>query len=239
MTVPPWRKGRIDRIESKGPDTRSFFIEAVESPVFLFEPGQFVTLDLPIGEKPAKRWRSYSIASWPDSTNIFELVIIHKNEGAGTAYLFNSITTGAEILFRGPQGKFLLPPTVDKDLFLICTGTGIAPFRSMLHHLVRNNVPHKNIYLIFGSRTQEDLLYRDELSELAETLPHFHYMPVLSREEWTGEKGYVHQVYQRLIEDKRPAYFYLCGWKNMIEDARHQLLELGYDKKDIHYEIYG
>jgi glycine betaine catabolism B len=239
MTVPPWKKGRIVRVEDRGPDTKSFWIEDLESLVFNFEPGQFVTLDLPIGEKPSKRWRSYSIASWPDGTNVFELVIIHKNDGHGTEYLFKQTAPGTEIIFRGPQGKFLLPPVVDKDLFLICTGTGIAPFRSMLHHLIRNNVPHKNIYLIFGTRTEKDLLYREEFNDLSNSLAHFHYMPVLSREEWLGEKGYVHQVYEKMVEDKRPAYFYLCGWKKMIEDAKHKLIELGYDRKDIHYEIYG
>ena len=239
MTVPPWRKGRIVRIEDRAPDTKSFWIEAFESETFPFEPGQFVTLDLPIGEKPAKRWRSYSIASWPDNSNIFELIIIHKNEGPGTEYLFTRVSTGTEIVFRGPQGKFLLPPIVDRDLFLICTGTGIAPFRSMLHHLIRNNVPHKNIYLIFGTRTEKDLLYREEFSELSKTLPHFRYVPVLSRAEWVGEKGYVHQVYEKMVTEKKPAYFYLCGWKKMIEEAKNNLLTLGYERKDIHYEIYG
>ena len=124
MALQPWVKGIVTRIENETYNTRRFWIKVPELESFDFTPGQFVTLDLPISDKPAKRIRSYSIASWPDSTNIFELVIIHKNEGAGTAYLFNSITTGSEILFRGPQGKFLLPPTVDKDLFLICTGTG-------------------------------------------------------------------------------------------------------------------
>ena len=58
---------------------------------FHFEPGQFVTLDLPIHEKPSKRWRSYSIASWPDETAVFELVIVLLEGGAGTKYLFEEI----------------------------------------------------------------------------------------------------------------------------------------------------
>src|SRR5690606_9211390 len=102
-------------------------------------PGQFVTIDLPIHEKPNKRWRSYSIASWPDGTNTFELVIVLLEDGVGSTWIFENVTEGTELTFRGPQGVFTLPDPIDRDLFLICTGTGIAPFRSMAHHLLLNN----------------------------------------------------------------------------------------------------
>jgi ferredoxin-NADP reductase len=119
---------------------------------FDFKPGQFVTLDLPIHEKPNRRLRSYSIASWPDGTNVFELCIVLLEDGAGTNYLFNEIKEGSEITLRGPVGVFTLPDPIEKDLFLICTGTGIAPFRSMIHQIIQNNIPHQNIHLIFGCR---------------------------------------------------------------------------------------
>lgn len=59
-------------------------MEVPELASFDFQPGQFVTLDLPIHEKLNKRWRSYSIASWPDGSNVFELVIVLDKDGAGT-----------------------------------------------------------------------------------------------------------------------------------------------------------
>jgi len=72
----PWRTGIITRIEQETENTRRFWVQVPELDRFDFVPGQFVTLDLPIHEKPNKRWRSYSIASWPDGSNIFELVIV-------------------------------------------------------------------------------------------------------------------------------------------------------------------
>ena len=149
MALQPWRKAVVSRIEEEADLTRRFYITVPEVENFDFKPGQFVTLDLPIHEKPNKRWRSYSIASWPNGTNEIELVIVLLEGGAGTRYLFNEIQPGSELTFRGPQGVFTLPDTIEKDLFLICTGTGIAPFRSMMHHIDRHNIPHKNIYLIF------------------------------------------------------------------------------------------
>jgi CDP-4-dehydro-6-deoxyglucose reductase len=116
-------------------------------------PGQFVTLDLPIHEKPNKRIRSYSIASWPDGTNVLELVIVLLEGGLGTTYLFNNIVVGSELTLRGPQGVFTLDDEdLQKDIIMICTGTGIAPFRSMATYIKLHNIPHNNIYLIFGTR---------------------------------------------------------------------------------------
>jgi ferredoxin-NADP reductase len=238
MAAQPWRTGKIIRIENATYNTRRYWFEVPELESFDFEPGQFVTLDLPIHEKPAKRWRSYSIASWPDGTNVFELVIVLLEGGAGTTWLFNNAVVGTEIPFRGAQGVFTLEPqNLEKDLFLICTGTGIAPFRSMAHHIHRHNIPHQHIYVIFGCRTKNDLLYYDELRSLE--LENFHYIPTLSREEWEGKKGYVHSIYEEHCSGCQPAGFFLCGWKNMIDEAKQRIQALGYDRKCIHQELYG
>lgn len=239
MALQPWRIGIVTRIEDETRDTRRFWIQVPELETFDFLPGQFVTLDLPIHEKVNKRWRSYSIASWPDGSNIFELIIVLDKKGAGTPYLFNEVKVGSQLSLRGPQGVFTLKQELDKDIFMICTGTGIAPFRSMLHHINNNNIPHNNIYLIFGCRTKDSLLYYKEMSALQETLPGFTYVPTLSREIWEGKSGYVHPVYEVMCKEKKAASFYLCGWKGMIDEAKKRIVEMGYDKKDIHAEIYG
>ena len=239
MALQPWRKGNIIRIEDHTHNTKQFWIEIPELESFDFIPGQFVTLDLPIHEKPNKRWRSYSIASWPDNTNVFELLIVLADGGLGTHYLFNNVNVGSELTYRGAQGVFILPEKIEKDIYLICTGTGIAPFRSMINHIIIHNIPIKNIHLVFGCRKQIDLLYYDEMRELEQKLTGFHYYPTLSREEWDGHSGYVHPIYQSLCKDRPDALFFLCGWKNMIDDAKKNILEMGYDRKAIHQELYG
>ena len=239
MALQPWRIGKVIRIENETDDTRRFWIAVPELTIFDFIPGQCVTLDLPIHEKPNKRWRSYSIASWPDGSNIFELVIVLDKMGTGTPYLFNEVKVGSELSFRGAQGVFTLKEPLEEDLVLICTGTGIAPFRSMIHHIKNNNTAHKNIYLVFGCRTKDSLLYYQEMKLLQNEMEGFHYLPTLSREQWDGYSGYVHAVYQSLCADEKPAKFYLCGWKGMIDEARAKLADMGYDKKIIHFEIYG
>lgn len=239
MALQPWRIGKVIRIENETNDTRRFWIEVTELEKFDFIPGQFITLDLPIHEKKNKRWRSYSIASWPDGTNVFELIIVLDQEGTGTPYLFNEIIIGSELTFRGPQGVFILPEPLDKDIFLICTGTGIAPFRSMINYINIHSISHQNIYLVFGCRTKNTLLYYEEMKKLSEEMEHFYYVPTLSREQWEGNSGYVHSIYESLCMERQPANFFLCGWKGMIDDAKKTILAMGYDRKEIHLEIYG
>ena len=237
--IPQWQKGIVIKIATATHNTRRYWIQLPETDSFQFNPGQFVTLDLPIHHQKNKRWRSYSIASAPDGSNIIELLIVLLEGGAGTEYLFHSIQEGSELTLRGPHGVFVLPEVLNKDLFLICTGTGIAPFRSMMQHIHQQAIPHRNIYLIFGCRTQADLLYAEELKWLEAQHEHFHFIPTLSREQWDGKTGYVHPVYEALLKDRQEACFLLCGWRNMIDEAKQNLLSVGYDKKDIHLELYG
>jgi ferredoxin-NADP reductase len=258
MALQPWRTGKVVRIADETATTRRFWIQVPELASFDFTPGQFVTLDLPIHEKPNKRWRSYSIASWPDGSNVFELVIVLLEGGAGTTWLFNEVKVGSELVLRGPQGVFVLPTAIEKDLFFVCTGTGIAPFRSMSNHILNHNIPHRDIYLIFGCRKFSDCLYRAELEALETKVSSFHYIPTFSREEAVAAEtamvkairtGYVHAVYEDICRanagapaggaEPYPAAFYLCGWKNMIDEAKQRIQALGFDRKSIHQELYG
>ena len=131
---------------------------------------------------------------------------------------------------------------VKRDMVFVCTGTGVAPFRSMLLDIFNNKKPHQDIHLIFGTREEEGILYRDEFELLQEKMPNFKYSIALSREkDWEGYKGYVHQIYEENYKGVDPnRHFYLCGWSNMIDEAVEKLiLEMKYDKSQVHYELYG
>lgn len=221
------------------PVVKRFFFKMLNADVFDFKPGQFVMLNLPIEHKI--NYRSYSIASAPNNTNIFELIIVLNPTGLGTPYMWQHYKVGMVVPIAGPVGKFVLPQEILHDICFISTGTGIAPLRGMLHHIYNLKIPHKNIYFIFGSRKKEDLLYKEELEEIQKHHPEFHYIPVLSREtteSWSGKLGYVHQVYEEIFQNKRPAHFYLCGWTAMLKEARERLALMGYTKEHVKFENY-
>ncbi|HNM23798.1 MAG TPA: FAD-dependent oxidoreductase [Saprospiraceae bacterium] len=237
-----WYDSKVTKITSEAPNVRRFWVEVPGDEPFSFQAGQFVTMDLPIGEKRLQRWRSYSIANAPNDANLLEFCVVKAEQGAGSRYLFDEIDLGTTLRFKGPDGAFVLPQTLDKDLVFICTGTGVAPFRSMLLDIKNSGRPHKNIHLIFGSRTETDILYRDEFEALSRSMPGFRYDVALSRQpEWPGRKGYVHQIYLEQYAQARPDVdFYLCGWSNMIDEAVANLMvKLGYDRTQVHYELYG
>jgi ferredoxin-NADP reductase len=220
------------------PVVKRFFFKMPGPDKFHFKPGQFVMLDLPIESKVTNR--SYSIASAPGDDNIFELIIVLNPDGKGTPYMWEHYQVGTEVPVAGPLGKFVLPDVIEQDICFIATGTGIAPLRSMLHNIVNRNLAHKDIYMIFGNRTPDDILYKAEMEEYSHRYPFFKFIPVLSRatDTWQGERGYVHPLYEKLFADKRPATFYLCGWKNMIMEARERLTAMGYEKSQIKFELY-
>lgn len=237
-----WYDSIVQKIEPASPNVKRFWLEMPAEQPLDFKAGQFITMDLPIGDKRLQRWRSYSIANAPDGSKLLEFCIVRSPNGVGSRYLFDDVQAGDTLRWKGPEGAFFLPETLDTDLVFICTGTGVAPFRSMILDLQQSGRPHRNIHLIFGTRTEADILYRSEFETLARTMPGFQYDVVLSRQpEWPGYKGHVHQVYLEQYAEKRPdVAFYLCGWTNMIDDAVANLLvKLGYDRGQIHYELYG
>lgn len=227
---------KILKITNETPSVRRFLIQYDSSNTFSFIPGQFVIIRFPIGEEFIER--SYSIANIPNGEHTLELCIVLKPGGAATTYLFN-LVEGDSILMSEPQGNFFLPETIEKDICFISTGTGVAPFRSMIGQMLKSGLEHRNIYLIFGNRRKEDILYHNEFLNWANEHPEFKYIPVLSREEhWEGAKGYVHHVYQNLFSDRRDAWFYISGWSEMIKETRHNLKELGYTRQQYKVELY-
>ncbi len=236
-----WLNAEVLNILDETGNTKRFFFRVPEVEEFQFKPGQFITFDFPFGERKNQRQRSYSIASAPNG-NEFELVIVYAEHGAASQYLWKEVSIGSVLSFKGPQGRFTLPEKIETDICFVATGTGIAPFHSMLQDLYKRPRLTKNIYLIFGTRYLKDLLYRKEMEEMERNIPNFKFIFTLSREnspEYNGRKGYVHEVYEEIFADKRPADFYLCGWRNMTDEARKRIATLGYDKDSLHMEIFG
>ena len=142
-------------IESE--NVKRYFFKVSDEVSFDFKPGQFVMLNLPIASKYTNR--SYSIASPPYGNNTFELAIVLNPKGLGTPYLWENIEVGSRIDVSKPLGKFNLEIPIVEDLCFIGTGTGIAPLRSMILHILNNNISYKNIYLIFGNRWEKEILF--------------------------------------------------------------------------------
>jgi NAD(P)H-flavin reductase len=236
-----WYTAQCIKIVEIAPLVKVFTLELDDCDDFQFEPGQFVTLDLPIGDKRLHRWKSYSIASIPNK-NFIELCIVKNPNGQGTKYLFEEFNIGDTLKLKGPEGTFVLRKPLEKKVVMIATGTGIVPFKSMIENIQIHNIQHNGIHLIFGTRYESGILYKSYFEEIEQKDSRFKYDITLSKSENIDyKKGYVHQVYLEEYKDNyKDVVFYICGWSQMIDDCVENLfLKLGVDKSQIIYELYG
>ena len=236
-----WKEGRLIAKDSISNNTKHFTIQVEDSIFENFYPGQFITMDLPIGEKRLDRWRSYSIAGIDKDNSTLDLSIVKLHKGKASTYLNDQIQIGETISFKGPEGQFILPENLDQTIVMICTGTGVAPFRAMIRDIIQKNMTPKKVHLIFGSRTKNDILYKDEFEAYQKEFEWFNYSISLSREDWDGRRGYVHEIYKdQYQKPAKDITFMLCGWSMMVDEAKDILLnKLGFEPKNVLYELYG
>ena len=216
------------------PEVRHFVFEVPEVEKFTFVPGQFVSMNRVVNEK--KITRAYSIASAPSETNRFELCLNLVHEGKFSPHLFE-MKPGDEVEMRPPLGQFVLRHP-DREAVLIATGTGIAPFRSILRAHLNETSPA--FTLLFGVRHEHNLMYRKEFEEMALHYPHFRFLPTLTRPGpgWTGHTGRVQAHLYDAIGERRDLDVFLCGLKAMVDETRNILKGMGFDRKQILYEKY-
>jgi ferredoxin-NADP reductase len=226
-------KARLAEFREIAPNTRHFEFEALDWQA-AFVPGQFLSVTAAIGEDEITR--AYSLVSPPDG-NRFALCANLVQEGHLSPLLF-LLKPGDEIGFKGPYGAFILRRPVSDSIF-VATGTGIAPFRSILLSKLQEN-PDRRFALIFGVRHEYGLLYHDELRALEKEHPNFEYHPTLTRPpaHWTGRTGRVQQHTLEALGDRRDMDVYICGLREMVDDMRAQLKAIGLDRKRIVYEKY-
>jgi CDP-4-dehydro-6-deoxyglucose reductase len=187
--VHPSFDARVVSARALSPNVREVTFARADGASFEFEPGQWVSLLLP-GEGGEIR-RAYSIASAPRRDASFEIAVTRVDAGVGSARL-HALGPGDIVRVIGPQGFFTRPMRGGAPALFVGTGTGVAPLRSMIHAALAAEDPAL-VWLLFGAREEADLLYRDELAELAERSPQLRVEETLSRgsEDWTGRRGYV------------------------------------------------
>jgi len=230
---------RLARSVSLSPQTKHLEFELSSVPRFGFVAGQWLSFktNKPDGEEIT---RAYSIASPPGEDNRLALCLNRVQDGFMSNFLCD-MKVGEEIGCQGPFGDFILRPPL-RDTVFIATGTGVAPFRSMLHWLLADPVRHqdKQLSLLFGNRAEGDIYYHEEFLELGARHVNFHYLPTLSRgaAEWQGLRGYVQEHLPGIVQGRNDMHAYICGLDKMVKANRELLKGLSWDRKSILYEKY-
>ena len=201
-----------------------------------FAAGQYVIFHLPA----PKLRHTMSIASAPSNAGEIEILQHTVAGGAGSAW-FTGLQAGETVRFTGPLGKFTLEDT-DRQKVFVATGSGIAPFRSMIiEELKGPRTIHDNqMTLYWGLRHETDVFWKDEFESLAKDHLNFRFLLTLSKptDAWTGAVGRVTDHVTRETLHRAHSEFYLCGRRQMIVDTRALLIENGVPEDRIFTETF-
>lgn len=199
-----------------------------------FQAGQFISLLV----APNIR-RCYSIASSPNNKNELDFVVDVRPGGPGSQF-FTNVNVNDQVSFMAPFGQFTLKEQDPPKLFFVCTGTGVAPFRSIIYDLLEKGTT-KEISLFFGLRFEEDQFYVNDFQALTQKYPNFHFTLTLSRPTpaWTGKSGYVTKWLEEIPNDQFGCCVYICGWKEVVNSVIDICHKKGVADEFIHFESYG
>ncbi len=207
--------------------------ELVQPNAIHFLAGQHVSVQVSEGGDQ----RAYTIVSTPEITHGFELLVEHIPGGIGSLY-FQQLQLGDQIKILEPTGQFTLD-FAEPEFAFVATGSGIAPFRSMILQLLQQQRFSKPITLYWGMKTVADMVWETEFQELMTAFPNFKFHPTLSQSptEWPLCRGRVTDCLS-IHEISTAAGYYLCGGTPMILDVKELLKKRGVNNDNIHYEKF-
>ena len=238
---PDYQELIVDKvIEHDGAGAKTFLMRSKDGgPLAYFRAGQYLSLKLNIGESAVTR--PYSISSSPkDALKGVVSVTVRSNPGGFAAgYMLDEFKEGDEVLSSGPQGNFYYEELRDpKNIVALAGGSGITPFLSMAQ-AIADGTEDFDLTILFGSRTKEQILFKEELEYIAEKCDKVHVVHVLSDEEAEGfEHGF---ITADLIKKyaKEPYSVFVCGPEAMYKFLKGELGKLGLPKKNIRCEMLG
>jgi ferredoxin/flavodoxin---NADP+ reductase len=212
-----------------------------------FEPGQYMTIGVMVDGKIVQR--PYSVASPPISagTDGYEFYVRLVQGGTFSPLLWE-MPLGQRMRMIGPKGKFMLAPGDDRNHIFISSGTGNAPFISMMKQALADGTPRPAVFLN-GVSYADEIGYRSQLEEWERSGGYpVRYVPTVSRPNdprnagWPGRMGRVEMILEPVLAElglsAANSVAYICGNPDMILSAEATLLDRGFPEDQIHKELY-
>ncbi len=238
---------RLVQSRMLAPGVRHLAFERVDGAPFAFVPGQFLQIHFAYTDgKPTKR--SYSVATVAarqgEAVRRIEIAVSFVPGGAASA-LFAHLDEGGTVEASGPYGRFVLGDAdTNRRYLLIATGTGVTPYRAMLPQLTGlMRARDLDVVLVYGARSEAELLYGGEFAAFAAAHPRFRFIPCFSRGARAqpgphDHLGYVQTALPRLAPDAAGDIAYLCGNPNMVDACFEALKQAGVPVPHIRREKY-
>ncbi len=231
---------RIERLEQLAPDVKALYLRLPAVEDFRFRAGQYLDVMLDGGRR-----RSFSIASPPHDAGLIELHVRRVGGGEFTEQVFGALATGALLRIEGPLGQFVYrepaDPAAAGPLLLVAGGTGFAPVKSILRHLLETGV-RRRLHFYWGARHEvdlyEDAWVRDRVARFAELT----YVPVLSMpaagEAERFRTGLVHEAVLADFPDLSAAEVYAAGPPALIAALKETLPARGLGPDRLYFDSF-
>jgi CDP-4-dehydro-6-deoxyglucose reductase len=229
---------RIARLTPLADDVMQVLLRLPAVETLRFQPGQYLDILLEGGRR-----RSFSIASPPHDSELLELHVRRVPGGGFTDRLFGTLQAGALLRIEGPVGQFTYRPGPGPAL-LIAGGTGFAPLKSMLRHVLESAPkPERAIHLYWGARQPPDLYEEATVLEWARQYPNLHFTAVLSESRDAADsqhrrQGWVHEAVLADHPDLSVFEVYAAGPPAMIEAIRATFPRHGLDPERLHFDSF-
>ncbi len=201
-----------------------------------FQPGQWVSLKLPVGPKPPLN-RAYSMTDPSSPYGELTLVFDRVPGGLASNYLYG-LRSGDEVSLSGPYGNFVLPHPLDQELLLIARYTGLAPMRCLLKQMFFSKI-QTPVLLIAVAPGEDEVLFHQEWLTMAMQYPSFRYLPLVAQ---NGESDAVEKTLSMLtplVNGQPKVVPMICGTKAFVRPLRAYFMKEGYDRKDVKIETYN
>jgi Na+-transporting NADH:ubiquinone oxidoreductase subunit F len=199
--------------------------------------------------------RAYSMANYPGEKGIIKLNVRVASPpprapkstppGVMSSYIFG-LKPGDKVTISGPYGEFFIQET-KAEMVYIGGGAGMAPLRSHIFELFKRNETNRKVSYWYGGRSAKELFYLDEFEELAEKNENFSLNIALSdplpEDNWSGYKGFIHQVLLEEYLSKHPnpedLEYYVCGPPMMLSAVQNMLDDLGVEPDSVLFDDFG
>jgi ferredoxin-NADP reductase len=208
---------------------------------FKYEPGQFITLELPVPGGTV--WRTYTISSSPSRPLGISITVKAQPDSVGTRWMLDHLKPGMRIRASGPAGIFTIPTKGAGKYLFISAGTGITPSLAMTNYLYDRGTGI-DVVLVSCARRPAEIIGRRRLELMAARVPEIKLHFIVEQDDpydvWTGYRGRLNQIMLGLIaSDYLEREVYCCGPEPFMQAVRDMLIALGYDMEHYHQESFA
>ena len=227
---------RVQKMEKLSHDVMAMYLKLPSSERMQFMAGQYVDFLLKDGKR-----RAFSLANAPHSDDLLELHLRLIPGGKFTEYVFQEMPEKAIMRMEGPLGSFYLREDSDKPIIFIAGGTGFAPIKGIIEHMLHHKM-QRPITFYWGTRSLQDLYLPELPKQWTNEYSNFTYIPVLSeplaQDEWRGRTGLVHEAVLADHADLSGYQVYCCGNPQMVEAAHLAFQERGMPENEFFSDAF-